>query len=366
MLGILNRNAVFFTEVVGEWAFEVHEIVELHVFRLRLGFAVEIDHVVFDLQGLSRAADTAFHVILAAIDRTTDDLAYLRLLFAEYIPPGGIDFFVGHALQGGRQRVSRLMDASRLRTGGVNQLIVIHCLEVGGHRIARGIVEHHDVSGLHLPEAFDAPVVPFRPFDVALATAQPNGQIVLGEGHRQRRLRNARAVAQFRHEQIVARQEGFLQRRGGDDEILEEIEIQEVDGHQGKDNGIDPPHERPHDPAGGFAPPVPIDETRGVEIDDKGHEQQAPPRFHPIEEKEIEREDNAEGDPLSCGDFWLFIHEYFSMKWGSFRLFGTMRPRFCFRSRRGRRWRGVLCAALCILRQVLPREQTHVANGRRA
>jgi len=48
------------------------------------------------------------------------------------------------------------------------------------------------------------------------------------------------AIAELADEQKIAHQQGFLQRGGRYLVVLKEIDVDEVDGHQGKHNGVYP------------------------------------------------------------------------------------------------------------------------------
>ena len=98
-----------------------------------------------------------------------------------------------------------------LVTDTISHAVVVACQVVLGrsHRVARGIIEYDDVAQFYLSQSFHAAIVPMGILQVTLATE--DGQRVLGQGHCQRRLRNAGSVTEFRHEEVVAREQGFLE-----------------------------------------------------------------------------------------------------------------------------------------------------------
>ena len=183
----------------------------LHVVWLLVGLTVEIDDAVLDLQRLSRQTHTTLHVVLATVGGTGDNITILREVGSNLGTTGGID---------GLEIFQALFRAERIRVGTLRiELVaytVAHLVEVVGLILgcrAKGIagreVEHDDVVELHLAQALHATVVPMRPFDIRLALK--DGHRVLCQRHGQRRLRNAGAIAHFRHKQVVTRQQRLLQ-----------------------------------------------------------------------------------------------------------------------------------------------------------
>ena len=89
----------------------------------------------------------------------------------------------------------------------------------------------------------------------------------------------------------------------------EEILVDEIDGYECKNNGIDPTHHCSHNGVGTVAPPSPIDFSGDVEVEDEGQNEKSPPRTDPKEEKEIERGDDSEEGPLSARSSRQFEHK---------------------------------------------------------
>ena len=120
------------------------------------------------------------------------------------------------------------------------------------------------------------------PLDITLTLH--DGQRVLRQWHCQRCLRNTGTVADFRYEQVVTRQQRFLQRTRWNHVILEEELIDEIDGHQGKYQRIDPRHHELHRLLS-LLPPLPFDLLRDVNVVDKRYDKQSPPTLYPIEKE---------------------------------------------------------------------------------
>ena len=162
-------------------------------------------------------------------------------------------------------------------------------------------LSHHDVVELHMPEAFHAAVVPVGPLYVA--SGVDDGQRVLRQRHGERRLRNARTVAEFRYKQVVAREQTLLQRRRGNDVVLEEEEVDEVHGDQGEHQGVDPTHDEP-DGTGRLFPPLPPHFLTDVAVEDEQRTEQGEhpsddrSRRHPYDKGNITNKGDGELRPL--------------------------------------------------------------------
>lgn len=168
-------------------------------------------------------------------------------------------------------------------------------------------VEYYDIIQLHLAQTLHTAIVPMGPLDITLTFH--NGQRVLRQRHCQRCLRNTGTVADFRYEQVVTRQQRFLQRARWNHVILEEELIDEIDGHQGKYQCIDPRHHELHRLLS-LLPPLPFDLLRDVDVVDKRYDKQSPPALYPIEEQQIEYEYDDKLSPLDFRiEFFLFLHD---------------------------------------------------------
>ena len=195
---IFASDTIFLQEFHTGSLLETDIIYKLHVFRSRLLLAIDIDIVVFDLQGLTCHRNTTLDVVLTSIHRTGDDFPYLGALLQNLLS-NAVDFGEGCTLLLRRKRVARLVDAKCLRTGGINKPIIVLILEVAGYGVARRIVEHYDIPNFHSSQTFHTTVVPLWPLDITLTTSQPCRKIVLSEGHREGSLWDARTITQLRH-----------------------------------------------------------------------------------------------------------------------------------------------------------------------
>ena len=108
------------------------------------------------------------------------------------------------------------------------------------------------------------------PLDIRLTLKQRHR--VLGQRHGERRFRNTWTVAHLRYEQVVACQQRFLQRTRRNDVVLEEEQVDEVDGHQCKYDGVDPRHDELRG-AFGFLPPLPLDFLGDIDVVDEWYDQ---------------------------------------------------------------------------------------------
>ena len=104
--------------------------------------------------------------------------------------------------------------------------------------IASRIVEHYDIVEFHLPQALHTTIVPMGPFDITLTLEKRKR--MLCQRHRQWCLWDARTIAYLRYEEVVARQQRLLQRTRWDHIVLEEEQVDEIHGNQGKYQCIDP------------------------------------------------------------------------------------------------------------------------------
>ena len=144
------------------------------------------------------------------------------------------------------------------------------------------------------------------PLNIALALY--DRQRMLCQRHCQRRLWDTGAVAHFRHEQIIARQQRLLQRTRWNHVVLEEELVDEIHGHEGEHQSIYPRHNELHRPFG-FLPPLPLDLLGDIDIKDKRYHQQSPPRLHPVEEQQIQYQHDDELRPLYLRiEFFLLFH----------------------------------------------------------
>ena len=209
---VFHRDAQFLEQFVGQLALQFHVIGVLHVFWFLVGLSVEVDDAVLNLQRLSGKSHAALHVVLAAVGRPGVNCTIFRLVLADVLSAHVIDGLIVVPLLLCIQRVQVGFVRHQLVAERIAHQIVVGCLilRVGADGVAGRIVEHHDVVQFHLAKAFHAAIVPLRPLDIRLAVEQR--QRVLCQRHGQRSLRYSRSVAHLRHEQVVAREQRFLQR----------------------------------------------------------------------------------------------------------------------------------------------------------
>jgi len=62
------------------------KVVELHLFRILGGNAIDIDLIVPDFNRIARHTDTTFDIILAFIDRTVDHITEIRFIQQDSFP----------------------------------------------------------------------------------------------------------------------------------------------------------------------------------------------------------------------------------------------------------------------------------------
>ena len=177
VIAVVLADADLVEQVIADLgAVGCHIVGILHIFGLGNGLAVDIDDAVLDLQGLARQAQTAFHVVVAAVDRTIDDVAEDVLVVAHHITA---------AL--------------------VAQGVVVGVGHLQGHGVAGGEIEHHDVHALDIAQTFQAVVLELRLVDIGLAVKE--GQRVLCQREVQRRLRHTGAVHHLVYPQEIACQQ---------------------------------------------------------------------------------------------------------------------------------------------------------------
>ena len=311
---LLHRNTEFLHQFVGNMLAKLDSIGVLHVVRLFVGLSVEINDVVLDFERLSGQSHAAFHVVFAAVGGSRTDVTELYGVVFQVVTTERIHVLVHivnllliHRREVGIAEILQINLLARV----IDQAIILRLVgNFGENRVACGVVEHHDVVQFDLSESLHAAIVPMRPGNIRFRADER--QRVLRERHCQRRLRDARAVTDFRHEEIVAREQRFFQRRRGDDVVLEEELVDEIDGDEGEHECIDPRHQEARGTFGVF-PPLPADFLRDIGIENEWHDEQSPPRFHPVEKQQVEYQNDDEFGPLNglVGCLFFFFHCYF-------------------------------------------------------
>ena len=235
------------------------EVVVLHAFVVGQFCAVDINLIVNNLQRVSRPAHAAFHVVLAAVHRARDDVAEHILALTE-----------------GRLAVV------------VTERVVVGVLHERAHGVAGREIEDHDVSALGVVPSGHTAVRPLRFVQVTLAAAEPLGEGVLYQRETERRIGDTRTVTGFAHEEEITHAEALLQRGGGDLVVLEQVEVDEIDGHQCEDDGVYPGADGVQQAVLVFQafPPGPGDVVGDEHVRNQGQKQQ-PPEALPV----------SDGDP---------------------------------------------------------------------
>ena len=191
----------------------LNEVGVLHVLRLLVGLAVEIDDLVLDLQHLSRHSDAALHIVFAAVSGARVNHAIDGLVLHEIVAPQGVGLAEEVALlqEAHRGEVDvRLLLHEEAFARVIDHLVVVLSLIglVAQQGVASRIVEDDDVVEFYVSQTLHTAVVPVRPLDVALAVEDRHG--MLGKRHGERCLRDARSVAHLGDGEVVAREEALL------------------------------------------------------------------------------------------------------------------------------------------------------------
>ena len=181
--------------------------------RLLVWLSVEIYNLILYLKCLSWKSDAALHIVLATVNRASHNLTELVGILCNVLT----SLLIVERIERSLLRTSEIGEVKTV----VNNLaadVIAQSVEVGilclqRHGVARWVVEHHDVVQLHLAKALHAAIVPVRPFDVRLASAEQCRHGVLSKRHGKRSLRNARSVAHLAHKQIVADKQRLFKRR---------------------------------------------------------------------------------------------------------------------------------------------------------
>ena len=252
-------------------------VVELHVFGELACHAVDVQGIIGYAQALPWQAHGAFHEVRAAVDRAIDNIAEHILV--------GLDC------------VAAILAHECFVVAG-------RFLEIGGHGITCGEVEHHDVAFFNIAQAGKAAVRYGRRVEVALDAHK----VVVHQGEMHGRHRNAGSVHKFIYPQIVARQEGFFKRAGGYLVILPHEREDEEHKDEGIHDGIYPAHDRTDGLVLAFFPPCEWNVAGNINVEQQESEQRQPPGTHPHAPGQKERKHDAETDPscFLCGFYPLY------------------------------------------------------------
>ena len=156
------------------------------------------------LQCLSRQSHAALHVVFTTVGGTYRHTAEVLEVVQNLLTSSVVECLEELVALLCRQAVDIRALGVHLVAQHVAQAVVLRLVGlVVTDSVASGVVEDHDVVLLHLAETLHTPIVPLGPLDVRLTFE--DGQRVLRQRHRQWCLRNAGAVAHFRHEEVVTR-----------------------------------------------------------------------------------------------------------------------------------------------------------------
>ena len=268
---VFHGDTQIFQHVIGQIALELDIIEVLHIVGLLIGLAVEVDDAVLDLQCLSRQADATLDIVLAAVGRTVVDHAILHWVLLDISASQVVDHIeiVELSLPVERGRIDGIgvLGLVELRAKVVaHRVVAVGVLLLSEDGVTSRIVEHHDVVELDMAQAFHTAIVPMGPLDVALG--MDDGQCVLRERHGERRLRDAGTVAELGNKEVVACEQALLQGTRRDDVVLESEEVDEVHGHEGEDQRVDPAHDEAHG-ALSVLPPGPTNLLGDIVIEDE-------------------------------------------------------------------------------------------------
>ena len=170
---ILTGDAILFQEIIGENStiIEQNIVCVLHVIRLLIGLTVQINNMLDNLQGITRQANTTFHIVLATISRTIANTTKLLLISYYILTAQVVILLKATSLFCFWQRVNRKCQGEILLIN-LTAIAIAHaiilCLEwhILTNRITSGIVEHHDIIEFHLTQSRHTTVFPMRPLNV--------------------------------------------------------------------------------------------------------------------------------------------------------------------------------------------------------
>ena len=182
IVSVVDAHPHFLPQFVGNLsAGSLYEVVILHVFGLIQSLSVDIHDVVLNLEAVAGQTHAALHIVLAAVDRTVNDIAE-------------------HLFVGPHRSASILVDEG----------VVVGVLHFQRHSVAGREIEHHNIVTLHIPEAFQALIIPLRIVDIRLAVDIRD--CVLCKREMDWSVWHTRAVNHLVHPQIVAHKQRFLER----------------------------------------------------------------------------------------------------------------------------------------------------------
>src|SRR5690554_243001 len=207
------------------------------------GFSVDVNLVVANLEEVAGQGYAAFYVVVAPVN-------------------GAVQYFTKAGFVVGDDGAAQFVDEHALFVFAVEcfvakQFGILGCLIVAefayahviigvglikGYGVAGGEVENDDVVAFYFAKTFQPLIIPLGPFGVRLGIEYGKG--VLHQGKGDGGIGHTGTVAYFTHKEVIAHQHGFFEGGSGDFVVLKQKEVDHVNGHQGKDQGVDPLDQR--------------------------------------------------------------------------------------------------------------------------
>ena len=260
--------------------------------------------MVADFQCLSREAHTTFHVVFPAVHRTPLHLAELGRNGLDIVATHLNGMIVETVLLQGRHAVQIGWHIHVVHVQFLAHTVIVGILPVIGNGVSSRIVEDNDIVQCDLLGT-DTLIVPLHTLNITLADAHRQG--MLAQGSMQGCLRHTWTIGHLAYEQIVAHQQTLLERTGRYGVVLEEVDIDKINRHQCKHDGIYPGHDGAQDGVFQIFPPAPVNLPGNVGIKDEGQHYYAPPGLYPHKEGNVQSTYHESLYPVNL--FWLvFLH----------------------------------------------------------
>ena len=262
------------------------------------------------LQGLAGEAHATLHVVFPAVNGAPLHLAELCRHGLDVVAAHLYGIVVEAVLLQGRHAVQIGRHVHVVHVQFLAHAVVVGILPVVGYCVSGRIVEDNNVVQSHLLGS-DALVVPLHALYVTLA--QAHGQGVLAQGGVKRSLGHTGAIGHLADKQVITHQQALLQRTGWYGVVLEEIDVDKVDSHQSKHDGIHPRHDGAQDGILQILPPSPVYLLRYIGIEDEGQHDDAPPGLYPHKESDVQATCHKTLCPI-CLCWFVFLHSYMCVR----------------------------------------------------
>ena len=209
-------------------------------------FSIDIDLTVNDLQFVARGADTAFYVVFAFINGTSNHLILTPDHFPTLSGRIGSGVFHAHLLDVLRRiAAEEVVPLCHTGVGVEHRLKLAHdgvialSLTFHHHRVAVGVVENHHVVAFHGVEGLGTHVRQLDDFGVGLGSLRA-GQFIVNERNGHRRLRSAYPVSYLTDRQKISDHQRTLHGGGRDGIEFEPASSDDVGGGHREDQRIAP------------------------------------------------------------------------------------------------------------------------------